>query len=144
MAGACYGWPQLLKEGDEVMITRKKKDILYENIRDDRKYVLGKDKHNWVWGNGTLQQTPEDILSKRDTCYYTSMESMFVNLLEKRFREHVTKFTLVNFKESLSKATQEVRELAKELDKVNWGVLDRGDYCPKCSSTIKRRSNANK
>ena len=121
------------------MGTRKKKDILYENIIDGRKYALGKDRHNWVWGNGTPQQTTESILSKKDTCYYTSMESMFVNLLEKRFREHVTKFTLENFKESLSKATQEVRELAKELDKVNWGTLDRGAYCPKCSSTIKRR-----
>ena len=126
------------------MVTRKKKDILYENIRDDRKYVMGKDKHNWVWGNGTLQQTPEDILSETNTCYYTSMESMFVNLLEKRFREHVTKFTLANFKESLSKATQDVRELGKELDKVNWGSLDRGAYCSKCNSTIKEMHNGTK
>tara|TARA_Y100000310_G_scaffold244617_1_gene249413 strand:+ start:43 stop:411 length:369 start_codon:yes stop_codon:yes gene_type:complete len=120
------------------------KDVLYVKIRDDRKYVLGKDKLNWVWGNGTLQQTEERILSKKDTCYYTSMESMLVNLFEKRFREHVTEFTLANFKESLSKAEQEIRKIGKKLDEINWGVLDRGAYCPKCNSTIREIHNGTK
>ena len=114
-------------------------DILYVNIKDGRKYVMGKDKHNWVWGDGTPQQTDERILSKKNTSYYTSIESMLVNLLEKKFREHVTELTLANFRESLSTANQEVREIAKELDKVNWGALHRGAYCPKCSSKIKEK-----
>ena len=99
------------------------KDILYVKVKGDRKYVMGKDKHNWVWGDGTPQQTDKRILSKKDTSYYTSMESMLVNLLEKKFREHVTELTLANFRESLSTANQEVREIAKELGKVNWGAL---------------------
>ena len=115
------------------------KDILYKKIKDGRKYVMGKDSHNWVWGHGTPQQADERILSKENTSYYTSIESMFVSLLEKRFREHVTEFTLANFKESLSMANQEIREIAKELDKVNWGSLDRGAYCPKCSSKIREK-----
>ena len=24
-------------------------DILYVKVSGDRKYVMGKDKHNWVW-----------------------------------------------------------------------------------------------
>ena len=115
------------------------KDILYKKIKDGRKYVMGKDSHNWVWGDGTPQQTDERILSKENTGYYTSMESMLVNLLEKKFREHVTELTLANFRESLSTANQEVREIAKELDKVNWGALHRGAYCPKCNSKIKEK-----
>jgi len=115
------------------------KDVLYVKVNGDRKYVMGKDSHNWVWGDGTAQQTEERILSKENTCYYTSIKSMFVNLLEKRFREHVTEFTLANFRESLSIANQEIREIAKELDKVSWGSLDRGTYCPKCSSKIKEK-----
>ena len=115
------------------------KDVLYVKVNGDRKYVMGKDKHNWVWGDGTPQQTDERILSKENTGYYTSMESMLVNLLEKKFREHVTELTLANFRESLSTANQEIREIAKVLDKVSWGSLDRGAYCPKCSSTIKEK-----
>ena len=120
------------------------KDILYVNIKGDRKYVLGRNKLNWVWGNGTLQQTPEHILSKDNTSYYTSMESMFVNLLEKSFREHVTEFTLANFRESLSKAEQEIRKMGKELDKASWGSLDRGAFCPKCNVKVKEMYNGNK
>ena len=108
-----YPAPTLLKIGETTM-----KDILYVNIKDDRKYVLGKDRRNWVWGNGTLGQTPERILSKDNTSYYTSMESMFVNLLEKSFREHVTEFTLANFRESLSKAEQEDAKAKEKRQKV--------------------------
>ena len=114
-------------------------DIIYENVIDGRKCVMSKDKRNWIWGDGTPNELSKAILGKKTTCYYASIESMLVHLLEKRFREHVAELTLGNFKESLDKATREVREIGKKLDKVNWGALDRGAYCPKCNVETKER-----
>ena len=28
-------------------------DMIYENVIDGRKYVMSRDKRNWIWGDGT-------------------------------------------------------------------------------------------
>ena len=107
-------------------------NIFYDKIEGDKRYIMTKNARNWIWTYGPKDSTTKSILGSRNTSYYTSMESMMVNLLETRFREHVTEFTLKNFRKSLRKAFTDVRRMGQALDAVNWDKIKRGDYCPHC------------
>ena len=114
-------------------------NIFYDVVMEDKRYIMTKDKYNWVWVYGHKDAPLENIIKSSTASFYTSIESMFVNLLEKRFRSHVVEFTPKNFKKALRAAFTEVRQLGSALDKVNWEVLGRGDYCPTCNS--KKKNN---
>ena len=102
-------------------------NIFYDTTIDDRRYIFTKDKRNWVWAEGHKDASLETILTSKSTCYYNNIESMMVNLFETRLRNHVTEFTLGNFKKSLNKAFSDVRRLGKALDAVAWDKIKRGD-----------------
>jgi hypothetical protein len=104
---------------------------------EDTRYIMTKDKYNWIWVYGQKDMPLDNIMRASTGSFYTSIESMFVNLLETRFRNHVVGFTDKNFRKALKTAFAEVRQLGDALDKVNWNTLCRGDYCPTCSSKIK-------
>jgi len=108
-------------------------NIFYDTTINDKRYVFTKDKRNWIWAEGHKDASLETILTSKSTSYYSSIESMMVNLFETRFRSHVTEFTLGNFKKSLNKAFSDVRRLGKALDEVTWDKIKRGDYCKYCS-----------
>ena len=108
-------------------------NIFYDKIMGNRRYIFTKNKRNWIWAHGPKDASLENILSSKHTCYYTSIESMFVNLLETRFRMHITEFTVKNFRKSLKKAFSEVRIIGKTLDAVTWDKIKRGDYCKHCN-----------
>ena len=117
----------------------EKSNIFYDKIMDGRRYLFTKDSHNWIWIHGPKDSSIDTILrNSNNKFFYTSIESMLKNLLEKRFRAHVTRLTIGNFRKSLKKAHRDVIGVAKALDAVSWGVLDRGDYCPKCNEPIKK------
>tara|TARA_Y100000310_G_C20168316_1_gene572431 strand:- start:34 stop:405 length:372 start_codon:yes stop_codon:yes gene_type:complete len=111
-------------------------NIFYDTIVDDKRYIMTKDKYNWIWVYGNKDVPLENIIKSQTASFYASIESMLVNLLEKRFRNHVVELTSKNFKKALRTAFTEVRQLGNALDQVNWEVLHRGDYCPKCNSKI--------
>jgi hypothetical protein len=112
-------------------------NIFYNVVMEDKRYIMTKDKYNWIWVYGDKDAPLENIIKSPTASFYTSIESMFVNLLEKRFRNHVVEFTPKNFKKALKTALAEVRQLGDALDKVNWDVLGRGDYCPTCGDKMK-------
>lgn len=107
-------------------------NIFYDVVMGDKRYIMTKDSRNWIWAYGAKDVPLENLLMSKTNSYYTSMESMMVNLLETRFREHVTEFTLKNFRKSLRKAFSDVRMMGQALDAVNWDKIKRGDYCPHC------------
>ena len=108
-------------------------NIFYDKIEDDKRYIMTKNARNWIWTYGAKDTTVKAILSSSNTSYYTSIESMLVNLLENRFRKHVTDLTSKNFKKSLTKAFTEVRQIGKELDTITWDKIKHGDYCKYCN-----------
>ena len=108
-------------------------NIFYDKIEGDKRYIMTKNARNWIWTYGPKDSTIKSILRSRNTSYYTSMESMLVNLLEKRFREHVVDLTSKNFKKSLKEAFTGVRQIGKELDTITWDKIKRGDYCKYCN-----------
>ena len=124
----------------ELMMKSRTECILYDRIEGDNRYIMTKDRHNWIWTWGNKEAPLKNLLSNNKTCYYTSIESLFTSVLEKRFKSHVKEFTLKNFKKSLLIAFAEVRRLGKILDKVNWDVLKRGTYCPTCGDILKEKN----
>ena len=108
-------------------------NIFYDKIEDDKRYIMTKNSRNWIWTYGPKDSTTKSILGSHNTSYYTSIESMLVNLLENRFREHVMDLTSKNFKKSLTKAFTDVRSIGRELDTVTWNIIKRGDYCKHCN-----------
>jgi|TARA_Y100000310_G_C20080861_1_gene533761 hypothetical protein len=108
-------------------------NIFYDEIMGDERFIMTKNTRNWIWAHGSKDSPIKTILSSKNTAYYTSIESMLVHLLEKRFREHVSSLTSENFKRSLRKAFTEVRSVSKELDAISWDVIKRGDYCKHCN-----------
>ena len=108
-------------------------NIFYDKIEGDKRYIMTKNTRNWIWTYGPKDSTTKSILGSNNTSYYTSMESMLVNLLEKRFREHVADLTSKNFKKSLKEAFTSVRSIGRELDTITWDIIKRGDYCKHCN-----------
>ena len=109
-------------------------NIFYDKIEGDKRYIMTKNARNWIWTYGPKDSTTKSILGSSNTSYYTSMESMLVNLLEKRFREHVVDLTSKNFKKSLKEAFTGVRSIGRKLDTVTWDKIKRGDYCKHCNN----------
>ena len=114
-------------------------NIFYDKIEDDKRYIMTKNARNWIWAHGPKHSTIDSILKSSTTCYYTSIESMLVNLLEKRFREHVVDLTSKNFRKSLTEAFTSVRLIGKELDIINWDKIKRGDYCKYCNKLKEKK-----
>ena len=108
-------------------------NIFYDKIEKDKRYIMTKNARNWIWTHGPKDSTIDSILRSNNTCYYTSIESMLVNLFEKRFREHVTDLTSKNIRKSLTEAFTDVRLIGKELDAITWDKIKRGDYCKYCN-----------
>ena len=117
----------------------ERENIFYDKIIDQRRCLFTKDSHNWIWMHGPKDSSIDTIMKNTgNKFFYTSIESMLTNLLEKRFRAHVTRLTIGNFRKSLKTAYRDIISIAKKLDSVSWGTLDRGDYCPNCNERIKK------
>jgi hypothetical protein len=118
------------------MKTKPKKPtkIIIAEFSDGTKdYAVAKDTMNWIW----MIKSSDMETYGDNRGYYTSFEAFFKRVLNLKFREFLTDFDTRTITKSLHQATEFCTELGKELDKVNWGALDRGAYCPKCNSTIK-------
>ena len=117
----------------------ERENIFYDKIIGQRRCLFTKDSHNWIWMHGPKDSSIDTIMKNTgNKFFYTSIESMLTNLLEKRFRAHVTRLTIGNFRKSLKTAYRDIISIAKKLDSVSWGTLDRGDYCPNCNERIKK------
>ena len=92
----------------------ERSNIFYDKIIDERRCLFTKDSYNWIWMHGPKDSSIDTILrNSNNKFFYTSIESMLKNLLEKRFRAHVTRLTIGNFRKSLKKAHRDVIGVAK-------------------------------
>jgi len=116
-----------------------KDNIFYNKVLGKNRYLLSKDKYSWVWTYGSKESSVDNLCkNKNNREYYTSFRSMLLNVFEKRFKAHMTKFTLKGVQKALREAYRDILDVSSTLDKVTWGVLDRGDYCPTCDGEIKK------
>ena len=116
-----------------------KDNIIYNKVIGKNRYLLSKDKYSWIWTYGSKESSVDNLCKNQSNReYYTSFQSMLPNVFEKRFRANMTKFTRKSILKAISDAYRDILDISSTLDKVTWGVLDRGDYCPKCDGEIKK------
>ena len=116
-------------------------NIILDAVADGKRYVLRRDKCNWIWrvGNAKLNDTVF-FKQTRENSYFTSFEILLRCELRKLIRQGIVRLDTESVLTAHQNALTTVSELGEKLDKVSWGCLDRGIYCPKCHAELKQSS----
>ena len=114
------------------------KNVILDMVVDGRRYVLRRDKYNWIWqaGNAELDDTTF-FKQTRENSYFTSFEILLRCELRKLIRQWMIHLDTDSVLTAHQNALTTVSEIGEKLDKVSWGCLDRGIYCPKCHTELK-------
>ena len=112
--------------------------IILDTVVDGKRYVLKRDKHNWIWMAGSAKLDDKVFFKQtRGNSYFTSLEILLRCELRKLIRDGMIHLDTESVLTAHQNALTIVSEIGEKLDKVSWGCLDRGIYCPKCQSKLK-------
>ena len=110
-----------------------------DEVCDGVRYVITRDSHNWIWHQGSPGADDERYFqSSRNNSYFTSFDALLRVVFQELMKDGITHLDEESILVAYYKALNTIEEIASKLDKVSWGALDRGDYCPKCH-TKKRK-----
>jgi len=113
-------------------------NIILDTVIDGRRYTLRTDKYNWIWQVGSPELDDKIFLRQtRNSSYFTSFEILLRSVLKNLIREGIIQLDTESILTAHQNALTTVSELGERLDKVSWGCLDRGIYCPKCHTELK-------
>ena len=119
---------------------KQNESIILDTVQDGRRYVLRRDKYNWIWQVGSPELDDKTFLRQtRNSSYFTSFEILLRSVLKNLIREGIIQLDTESILTAHQNALTTVSELGERLDKVSWGCLDRGIYCPKCHSKLKTK-----
>ena len=117
---------------------KQSESIILDTVKDGTRYVLRRDKYNWIWQMGSPELDDEIFLRQtRNSAYYTSFEFLLCSVLKNLIREGIIHIDTESILTAHQNALTIVSELGEQLDKVSWGCLDRGMYCPHCFWKLK-------
>ena len=112
--------------------------IVLDTIIDGRRYMLRTDKYNYIWREGSPDLDDEIFLKQtRENSYFTTFDALTRHIFKNAVKRGIVNLDMKNVLESYENALTIVSEIGEKLDKVSWGCLDRGIYCPNCQSKLK-------
>ena len=112
--------------------------IILNIIIDGRRYMLRTDRYNYIWQEGSAELDDESFLKQtRGNSYFRTFDALLRSVFNNSVRKGIVNLNMKNVLESYENALTIVSEIGEKLDKVSWGCLDRGIYCPKCQSKLK-------
>ena len=112
--------------------------VILDTIIDGKRYVLRRDKYNWIWRVGNVKLDDKVFFKQtRGNSYFTSFEILLCCELKKLIRHGMIRLDTESVLTAHQNALTTVSEIGEKLDKVSWGCLDRGIYCSKCQSKLK-------
>ena len=112
--------------------------VILDTVVDGKRYVLKRDKYNWIWMAGSAKLDDKTFFKQtRGNSYFTSFEILLRCELRKLIRHGMIRLDTESVLTAHQNALTTVSEIGEKLDKVSWGCLDRGIYCPKCQSKLK-------
>ena len=112
--------------------------VILDTVVDGRRYVLRRDKYNWIWMAGSANLDDKTFFKQtRGNSYFTSFEILLCCELRKLIRHGMIQLDTESVLTTHQNALTIVSEIGEKLDKVSWGCLDRGIYCHKCQSKLK-------
>ena len=113
-------------------------NVILDTVVDGKRYVLRRDKYNWIWRVGNAELDDETFFKQsRENSYFTSFEILLRSVLIKLIRQGMMHLDTESVLTAHQNALTIVSEIGEKLDKVSWGCLDRGIYCPKCHTELK-------
>jgi len=113
-------------------------NVILDTVVDGKRYVLRRDKYNWIWRVGNAELDDKTFFKQsRENSYFTSFEILLRSVLRKLVRQGMMHLDTESVLTAHQNALITVSEIGEKLDKVSWGCLDRGIYCPKCHTELK-------
>ena len=113
-------------------------NVILDTVVDGKRYVLRRDRYNWIWRVGNAKLDDKTFFKQsRGNSYFTSFEILLRSVLKNLIREGIIQLDTESILTAHQNALTTVSELGERLDKVSWGCLDRGIYCPKCHTELK-------
>ena len=112
--------------------------VILDTVVDGKRYVLKRDKYNWIWMDGSANLDDKVFFKQtRGNSYFRTFDALLRSVFNNSVRKGIVNLDIKNFLESYENALSIVSEIGEKLDKVSWGCLDRGIYCPNCQSKLK-------
>ena len=112
--------------------------IILNIIIDGRRYMLRTDRYNYIWQEGSAELDDESFLKQtRGNSYFRTFDALLRSVFNNSVRQGIVNLDMKYVLESYENALTTVSEIGEKLDKVSWGCLDRGIYCPNCQSKLK-------
>ena len=112
--------------------------VILDTVVDGKRYVLRRDKYNWIWRVGNAKLDDKVFFKQtRENSYFTSFEILLCCELRKLIRDGMIRLDTESVLTAHQNALTTVSGIGEKLDKVSWGCLDRGIYCPNCQSKLK-------
>ena len=113
-------------------------NVILDTIIDGKRYTLRTDKYNWIWRVGNAELDDETFFKQsRDNSYFRTFDALLCSVFNNSVRQGIVNLDMKNVLESYENALTTISEIGEKLDKVSWGCLDRGIYCPNCQSQLK-------
>ena len=112
--------------------------VILDTVVDGKRYVLRRDKYNWIWRVGNAELDDETFFKQsRENSYFRTFDDLLRSIFNNSVRQGIVNLDMKNVLESYENALTIVSEIGEKLDQVSWGCLDRGIYCPNCQSKLK-------
>ena len=116
-------------------------NIILDTVIDGRRYTLRTDRYNFIWREGSAEL--DDITffkQSRENSYFRTFDALLRSVFKSSLRQGIVSLDTESVLEAYQNALITVSEIGEKLDKVSWGCLDRGIYCPKCHAELKQSS----
>ena len=115
-------------------------NVILDTVVDGKRYVLKRDKYNWIWMAGSANLDDKVFFKQsRGNSYFRTFDALLRSVFNNSLRQGIVTLDMKNVLESYENALTTVSEIGEKLDKVAWGCLQRGIYCPKCQSKLETK-----
>ena len=111
--------------------------VILDTVVDGKRYVLKRDKYNWIWMAGSAKLDDKVFFKQtRGNSYFRTFDALLRSVFNNSVRQGIVNLDMKNVLETYENALSTVTAIGEKLNKVSWGSLDRGIYCPKCNSKL--------
>lgn len=93
-----------------------KSKILLNFIDEDIRWVITKDKYNWIVKRGSTTESNQSFAKHCSNYYFTSLAEMFRYLHQSEFRRHLKSFNSYHIIEAFNQTSEFLENIGNELD----------------------------
>ena len=112
-------------------------NVIFDKSDEKERHLISRDKYNWIYLVGPKHNTIEQIVALKDNkSYYTSMNSLVLNLLEKKLNKATHVLGTQEIIKAVGMVYQDVLEIAIGVETATEHLLTRGDRCEECNKEL--------